>query len=99
MLLYIRIAALVAALGGVAWLVDEIGDRRETKVRRAMAAQVAAANHRADEAEAKWAAQYQIDAAERGKKLEDIIAQAKGGVCAPAPDRVEKLNAIIPRKR
>lgn len=91
---------LSALAAGLVWLVDEIGDRREAKVRAEIAAEVVAANRRADEVGRKWAAQYQADAAERAQRLEAILASAKGSVgCAPAPDLVDKLNAINPRRR
>jgi hypothetical protein len=82
------------------WLVDEIGDRREARVRAEIAREVDAANRRAAEAQSYWAAQYEKDMAERAVTMQRVLSESKGVVgCAPAPELVEKLNLINPRRR
>lgn len=94
----LKIGALVAALGGLAWLVDEIGDRREARVRAEYAEQIRVANKNAAEAETKWRSQYEADSAARGQTLTEILTNIKPG-CIASPELVIKLNAINPRKR
>lgn len=97
-LFYIRIALGVAALVGATFLVDEIGDRREAKVRAEAAKEVAKANERAAAAEAYWSAKYVEDTAARADALQKVIEGARGvNGCGPAPGLVEKLNLINPR--
>lgn len=99
-LIGLRVLGIASALGGLLWLVDEIGDRREAKVRAEIAREVDAANRRAAEAQSYWAAQYERDMAERAVTMQRVLSESKGVVgCAPAPELVERLNLINPRRR
>lgn len=101
-LLYVRMAAWIGGAGLLIWVVDEIGDRREKKVRAEIAQQVRAANARAEDAELKWKTKFDADTAEREKVLADTIAgvrtMAAGSCELPASVR-DQLNRINPRRR
>jgi len=98
----LKIAAGAAALGSLAWLVDEIGDRREQKIRAEIAADVRAADARAAEAEARWRAHYETAVAERAGQLaaiRDELAAKPAGQCEISDALRRRLNAINPKVR
>lgn len=102
LMLGLKIAAGTAALGALAWLVDEIGDRREAKVRAALAAEVRAADARAGAAEARWRAHYEAAVAERSGQLaaiRDELAAKPAGQCEISEALRKRLNAINPKAR
>lgn len=96
-----KIAGGAIALGGVAWLADEIGDRREAKVRAEYAAGIAAANRRAAEAQEKWRAHYEAQLAERMQ----VMGEIKAAIDRKQPgddisaEVLRKLNSIRPARR
>lgn len=99
---WLRGAALAALLGAALWLADAIGDRREAKVRAALAAEIRAADLRAAAAEVRWRAHYEAAVAERAGELvriRDEIAAQPAGVCQISDTLRRRLNAINPARR
>lgn len=99
--LALKLIGVGAVLAGVLWLVDEIGDRREAKVRAAIAAEVAAANARAAQAEAKWRAEYEAAELDRKKAMDDALAsvrQMAAGTCEMSDETRQALNRINARQ-
>lgn len=97
-----KLIGLVAVLGGLTWMVDEIGDRREAKVRGEYAEQIRQADARASAAETQWKAHYESESAKRSAIMDEILAETKArkaGAFEPSPALLAKLNAIKPRSR
>lgn len=94
-------AVLASVIGALIWIVDEIGDRREARVRAEIASEIAQANKRADEAERTWRAHFETQTAERTALIGEAAAEIKGksGVFEPSQELLRKLNSINPGAR
>ena len=96
-------ASVIAALAlGCIWLVDEIGDRRETSVRREIAAEQMAerddAEKRIAQAAQEWREKYEQAIGDRAGLVGEITAGLQTQTACELPEDVRaKLNRIRPR--
>lgn len=98
-LVYLRIAGLLAGLISLVWVVDAIGDRREAKVRAEYAAEVAAANGRASVAQDQWRSYYEAELARRlGVQARLDRLDTSSAVCEKKGQLRVELNSIHPRE-
>lgn len=92
--------AAAVVLGSVIWIVDEIGDRREAKVRAEYAGKVLAANKRAEDAEAAARLADEQAKAHRVELMGGIAAELSklaANCVAASPELRARLDAIKPR--
>lgn len=100
-LIYVKLAGLAFVAMVLVWLMDEIGDRREAKVRAEIAQQVADANKRADEAHTHWREHYRQAAESNGQALGAVAEElkSKSGVFEASEALRRRLESIKPGTR
>lgn len=96
LLVGLKAMVLGIALAGLVWLVDEIGDMREMKVRAEYAAKISAADKRAADADRRWREHYDAQFAARVAVQTETsnAVKALGAGCDGIEALRLKLNAI-----